>query len=360
MDEQDKDRPSRVPRVARVGRVNRVERVRRVEREGRVDREGRVPRVEPEEREPRVQRVARVSRAAVPARTTAPTSIPRRSPRDPGAAANSGNSTPGSERVMIDPFEVIRIPDDINDGLSSAKRSTMVSILGLPRDTFDDKCRPVVNEPMKSLILTADVGPFKVTGLNLAVKSLKAVLKKVKSAHPEVYDVLGTAGMLCARKIRNGTNPSNHSWGCAVDIKIGSILDGLGNTKHDGNTLAGLAAMAPFFNEAGWYWGVGFSSFEDGMHFEIADETIRQWHADGKLGDAVSSRSTVSTNLSIGDSGMEVRRLQQSLRDLGFDIIPDGEFGPITHAIVIDFQASRGMTPDGIVGPQTKKALGLD
>ena len=77
----------------------------------------------------------------------------------------------------------------------------------------------------------------------------------------------------------------------------------------NGKTLAGLAAMAPFFNEAGWFWGVGFSTFEDGMHFEVADETIREWHASGKLGAAVSDRTITPSNLSIGDRGIEVRAL---------------------------------------------------
>ena len=124
-------------------------------------------------------------------------------------------------------------------------------------------------------------------------------------------------------------------------------------------TLEGLAAMAPFFNAEGWFWGVGFNSFEDGMHFEIADETIRQWQADGVLGPDVTNRVTTPANLSIGDVGSEVRALQEALAAQGFDIVPDGVFGPITRGIVIDFQSSHALVPDGIVGPATKAALGL-
>lgn len=264
---------------------------------------------------------------------------------------------------MIDPKEVIRIPKDINQGLSSAKNSTMLQILGMPRDTIDSKCRPVTNQPMKSLLTTRDVGPFRAHGLKNAVASLKKVLAKVKKAYPEVYSSLGYSGMLCVRKIKGSDRLSNHSWGSAIDINIEGALDGIsvggGTGKLDGRTLAGLAAMAPFFNEEGWYWGAGFSNFEDGMHFEIADETIRDWHKSGKLGARASRRETTPSNLSIGDRGIEVKRLQEALADLGYDILADGNFGPITRGIVIDFQASNDLLPDGIVGPKTMKVLKL-
>lgn len=308
-------------------------------------------------RTPRTPRAARVPRTPGNPRTP-------RTPRD-NVTAESESAAVAMEGTEFsgnpsNPSEVIPIPDDINQGLSSAKQSTMKQILGVPRDVIDQECRLVRNEPTRSLLVTKNVGPFRVTGLKPAVASLKRVLAEIKVAHRDIFDVLDTAGMLCCRRVRNGTNFSNHSWGCAVDIRVAGILDGLGNTRHDGKTLAGLAAMAPFFNEAGWFWGVGFSSFEDGMHFEIADETIRDWHANGKLGSDVSDRTTTPSNLSIGDRGAEVRRLQEVLAKLGFDILPDGDFGPITHGIVIDFQARSGLTPDGIVGPQTKQALGLD
>ena len=91
---------------------------------------------------------------------------------------------------MIKPKKIVPIPDGINQGLSSAKNSTMLQILGMPRNQVDRKCRGVVNEPLKSLIRTKDVGPFRATGVKLAVNSLKKVLSKVKGAHyckPTLY-----------------------------------------------------------------------------------------------------------------------------------------------------------------------------
>ena len=37
---------------------------------------------------------------------------------------------------------------------------------------------------------------------------------------------------------------------------------------------------------------------------------------------------------------------------------PDGVFGPVTQAHVVNFQSHHGLTADGIVGPQTARVLG--
>lgn len=256
---------------------------------------------------------------------------------------------------MVNPTKIVKIPRGINRGLSSASNTTMLQVLGMPRDRVTRSCKPVTRNPMKSLVVTKSVGPFRVTGISPAVNSLKSILSKVKQDERRVYDSLDTAGMLCVRLIAGSSRLSNHSWGCAIDIKVGGILDGLDRNK-DGKTLAGLAAMAPYFNNAGWYWGVGFSSFEDGMHFEVADQTIRKWHREGKLGKKTSEPT--ESALSLGDRGHEVRRMQEALALHGYDIKPDGQFGPITQGIVIDFQRSKGLVPDGIVGRKTWVALG--
>jgi hypothetical protein len=168
--------------------------------------------------------------------------------------------------------------------------------------------------------------------------------------------------MYCGRLIANSQKISNHAWGTAIDIRVGSVLDGIQDkaAKSDGRTLAGLVAIAPFFNSAGWFWGVGFSTFEDGMHFEVADETIRDWRASGKLGKDVKDRVVTDPTLSIGDVGADVAQLQAALAKFGFDILADGKFGPITHAAVMDFQATHGLTPNGIVESKTKKKLKLN
>ena len=64
--------------------------------------------------------------------------------------------------------------------------------------------------------------------------------------------------------------------------------------------------------------------------------------------------------LVIGNSGADIIALQNALRAKGFDVgAVDGSFGPATEAAVKAFQASAGLTADGIVGPGAAVALGL-
>ena len=59
-----------------------------------------------------------------------------------------------------------------------------------------------------------------------------------------------------------------------------------------------------------------------------------------------------------GLHGYDVRRLQQVLDTIGYDVGGiDGDFGPATKAAVVAFQQYNGLGPDGAVGRGTKNAL---
>ena len=65
--------------------------------------------------------------------------------------------------------------------------------------------------------------------------------------------------------------------------------------------------------------------------------------------------------LRTGSSGSEVRALQTRLEELGFSPGPiDGQFGPGTESAVRAFQQGRELAADGVVGPPTAEALGLE
>lgn len=59
-----------------------------------------------------------------------------------------------------------------------------------------------------------------------------------------------------------------------------------------------------------------------------------------------------------GNSGDDVRALQERLNELGYSCgAADGIFGRKTKAAVVAFQGDHGLSADGIVGPATKAAL---
>lgn len=61
-----------------------------------------------------------------------------------------------------------------------------------------------------------------------------------------------------------------------------------------------------------------------------------------------------------GSSGDAVRTIQQKLTNWGyFGDSVDGVYGPKTAEAVKSFQRKNGLTPDGVAGPATLKALGM-
>ena len=171
-----------------------------------------------------------------------------------------------------------------NVGLSSATEETMISLLGRPKLPLTIQDQPDhASDTVKRLETTAKVSSnIRVNGIKPAVKSLRDVLAKVGDANPQLLAALSSAGMLVVR-LRKPTSGqpsnkiSNHAWGTAIDFSI----DKKGPVGDTGQKVPrGIALLVPFFNAAGWFSGI---AFHDDMHFEVADETIRKWAADGSL-----------------------------------------------------------------------------
>lgn len=152
----------------------------------------------------------------------------------------------------------------------------MLRLLGVPGQKTDN-CSPATGA-FKTRIKTADVGPFRVTGLNLAVDLLEAAFTEAAQQIPDVVAAAKTAGMLCVRHKRNNSNSfSNHSWGTAIDMFFGTDVVPQGAKKTD----RGCLLLVPFLNAKGFFWGGGFTGPSvDSMHFELSKETIeRELHS---------------------------------------------------------------------------------
>jgi hypothetical protein len=186
--------------------------------------------------------------------------------------------------TMIDVHTVL----PLNAGLSSAKEETMISILGSPLMPLTTADQPSKASPLVTrLKQTEPVGRHVVvTGIRPAIASLEKVLQLVseqeKATGHDLESVLGTEGMLVVR-LRKPTSGavshkiSNHSWGTAIDFKI----IGHSAPANTGHTIPRfVAVMLKAFHGEGWFTGIAFN---DTMHFEVADETIRHWSKTGLL-----------------------------------------------------------------------------
>jgi peptidoglycan hydrolase-like protein with peptidoglycan-binding domain len=72
----------------------------------------------------------------------------------------------------------------------------------------------------------------------------------------------------------------------------------------------------------------------------------------------LSAHSQIGSTLQFGTRGGSVTELQQELTQLGYTLRDDGIFGKETRKRVIQFQKDSGLTQDGIVGNDTKGAIG--
>jgi peptidoglycan hydrolase-like protein with peptidoglycan-binding domain len=59
------------------------------------------------------------------------------------------------------------------------------------------------------------------------------------------------------------------------------------------------------------------------------------------------------TTLRKGAKGSEVKKMQTALNNSGASLTVDGSFGKATKEALEVFQASKGLTPDGVCGPLT-------
>lgn len=75
------------------------------------------------------------------------------------------------------------------------------------------------------------------------------------------------------------------------------------------------------------------------------------------LGRESKGSESVSSYLQKGDTGLQVKLLQENLIKAGLKLTVDGSYGPATENAVKAFQTSNKLASDGFYGPQTKAKL---
>ena len=214
---------------------------------------------------------------------------------------------------------LLKVPKNINHNLTSPTAMLYEQLFGHPRidRAYTTTSQGVTNPFLQLLCKTENVGPFYVTGLKLAVDSLKDIMFEILVTYPELISRLNSDGM-CSVRYVNGTHTlSNHSWGAAIDLKVDRIKD----EQRDDKILFGLALIIHIFNKHGWFSGAGYRpkkdkktgkirSNEDSMHFEVSKELILHWALLGYLGSEpqkVASGKNIQRRFEGNESGREKR-----------------------------------------------------
>lgn len=173
-----------------------------------------------------------------------------------------------------------------------------------------------------------------------------------------------TSGYRCATHNRNvgGATGSRHSKGDAADIVVSGVTP---------------AEVAKYAESIG-ILGVGlYETNADGHFVHIDTRTYKSfWYGQAQAarttfgGNSTTTTTTDGTTTknyyTIGDSGNEVKEIQEMLLALGYTLTnksndstkgADGIYGQLTKKAIIAFQRKVGLVADGLAGTETIKAL---
>ena len=214
--------------------------------------------------------------------------------------------------------------------------------------------------------------------LNYSSKALDSIFGKYfvragRDSKPYHRQPEKIANIVYANRMDNGDTASGDGWrfrGRGVIQLTGrhnytKFGDTLGYTPEQ--TVKYLKTKAGALESACWYWKTNkinkYCDSQDiitmtkrinGGTIGLADRKKHYAHALEVLGGKWSPPPVVHSTVRKGSKGATVKAVQTAL-----GLTADGDFGPGTEAAVIQWQRSKGLVPDGIVGRSTLAAMGI-
>jgi Putative peptidoglycan binding domain/D-alanyl-D-alanine carboxypeptidase len=176
------------------------------------------------------------------------------------------------------------------------------------------------------------------------------------------------------RNIARSSLPSLHSYGIAVDLdsKANPYVpwSGWHQTRFTPDQIAAVDAIVTTRGVRVWKWGGHWRPDADLMHFQIdchpdelragivGQSAVRR---DTTMVSEIASTKKASVQVDLpylrkGDKGAPVRSLQ-ALLSTRSTLEVDGSFGTNTDTAVRKLQAAAALDVDGVVGPDTWRAL---
>ena len=200
----------------------------------------------------------------------------------------------------------------------------------------------------------------------------RAVISFQKDNGLEADGLAGTKTLELLYKKADGTSSSSGS--------SSGTSSGLTRTLRRGYTGDDVVTVQQRLKELGYYTGsidgvygsgsiAAATAFQKNNGLKVDGLTGQSTYAalfsssavaagsSGSSSSGSSSSSGAYVKLQSGDKGTEVKKLQQALKDLGYNVSADGTYGPITVAAVTAFQKLNGLDDDGIAGAKTQTVL---
>ncbi|WP_132995773.1 peptidoglycan-binding protein [Sporanaerobacter acetigenes] len=94
-------------------------------------------------------------------------------------------------------------------------------------------------------------------------------------------------------------------------------------------------------------------------HYHCGDNPAHL-HKNGVCPYSAKATTKSSKKSSTSTKSADIKKAQQKLNELGYNCgKADGVMGTNTKAAIKKFQKNKGLAVDGVLGPKTKKALGI-